>query len=151
MIRNPVLVSRRKLLAGLTIGGGAAAVAMAAEDFAMLRGATGAIWQPPSRRARPASLATAEMDVWMAEVGTWFLIGHTRMRLAGIQPRPRLGAAAPAWVRKRPFIALFDVPSGEILPGNLVYTIRSAAYPPFDIFLDEPAPEAPGRLRAVFN
>ena len=142
-------LSRRNLLAGFAAVGAFAVVAMAAKNSRIarsssLRSTSG------GARTRPASLATAEIEHWMAEVGSWFDIAHTRMRLAGVRALPVEGAR-PAEVRQRPFIAVFDLPQGEAMPGNLVYRIANQAYPAFDVYLAEPGDQSLHRMLAVFN
>ena len=142
-------LSRRNLLAGVAALGAFAVVAMAAKSSRTarslsLRSTSG------GARARPASLATAEIEHWMAEVGSQFDIAHTRMRLAGVRALPAEGTR-PAELRQRPFIAVFDLPQGEALPGNLVYRIANQAYPAFDIYLAEPSDQRLHRMLAVFN
>ncbi len=86
----------------------------------------------------------------MAEVGAEFEIAYTRMRLAGVRALPTAGARPPE-IRQRPFIAVFDLPQGEALPGNLVYRIANRAYPAFDVFLAEPDDGRLNRMLAIFN
>lgn len=142
-------LSRRNLIAGFAAVGAFAAVAMAAKSgriarSSSLRGTT------TGGRSRPASLATAEIEHWMAEVGSEFDIVHTRMRLSGVRALPADGER-PAELRQRPFIAVFDLPQGEALPGNLLYNIVNRHYPAFDIYLAEPGDQSLHRMLAIFN
>jgi hypothetical protein len=140
-------VSRRNLLAGLAAGGVIAALAVAVKNPAAIE-RSGSLVRDALSGGRAGSLATAERDVWRAAVGSDFSIGHTRMRLAGVRPLPR-GGARPANLRQNPFIAVFELPMGQSLPGNLVYTARTARSAAFEIFLSESSDA--GRLLAVFN
>lgn len=142
-------MSRRDLLAGFAAVGAFAVVAMAAKKSGMTRSPS-LRGSKAGTRSRPASLATAEIEHWIAEVGSHFDIGHTRMRLSGVRPLPAEGPR-PAEVRQRPFIAVFDLPLGEALPGNLLYRIAHQAYPAFDIYLAEPDDQSLHRMLAVFN
>lgn len=140
-------VSRRNLLAGAAAAGVVAALAVAIKNPAAVQ-SSGSMIRDALTGRRPASLATAERDIWQAAVGADFAIAHTRMRLAGVRPLPR-GGRRPANLRQNPFIAVFELPVGQALPGNLVYSVRTARFPAFDMFVSE-AGEA-GRLLAVFN
>ena len=142
--------SRRNLLAGLAAVGTFAVVAMAAKNSRIARSSSLRSISGGGSLTRPASLATAEIEHWMAEVGSWFDIGYTRMRLAGVRALPVEGTR-PAELRQRPFIAVFDLPQGEALPGNLVYRIANQRYPAFDIYLAEPDDQRLNRMLAVFN
>ena len=151
MSRIQAHMSRRNMLVGLAAAGVIGAIAMAAKTGGGETGSTDAAASGAGGSTRPASLATAEIEHWMAEVGASFDIAFTRMRLAGVTPLEIEGAPRPANLRQRPFVAVFDLPQGQTLPGNLVYRIVTRNYPAFDIFLDEPAPTALRRMRAVFN
>lgn len=140
-------ISRRNLLAGMAAGGVIAALAVAVKNPGTI-GGSGSLAGGPLGASRPGGLATAERSAWQAAVGSDFTIGHTRMRLAGIRPLPRHGAR-PANLRQSPFIAEFELPLGQSLPGNLLYSVRAARSAAFDIFMSE-AGQA-GRLLAVFN
>ncbi len=140
-------VSRRNLIAGVAAAGVIAALAVAVKNPAAI-GDSGSLIRDTFTGGRSASLATAEREAWQAAVGSDFAVGHTRMRLAGVRPLPR-GGARPANLRQNPFIAVFELPMGQALPGNLVYSVRTARVPAFDMFLSQ-SNEA-GRLLAVFN
>jgi hypothetical protein len=140
-------LSRRNLLAGLAAGGVVAALAVAIKYPAAVQGSGNLIRDTLAGR-RSHALATAEREAWQAAVGSDFTAGHARLRLAGVRPLPR-GGPRPASVRQYPFIAVFDLPRGQSLPGNLLYTVRTARVPAFDVFLSETG--SAGRLLAVFN
>ena len=142
-------LSRRDLLAGFAAVGAFAVVAMAAKNSHIVR-STSLRRTATNTRSRPASLATAEIEHWMAEVGSDFDIAHTRMRLSGVRALTAEGPR-PAELRQRPFVAVFDLPRGEALPGNLLYRIAHQAYPAFDIYLAEPDDRSLHRMLAVFN
>jgi hypothetical protein len=142
-------LSRRDLLAGFAAVGAFAAVAMAAKNSRITRSSS-LRGTATGTRSRPASLATAEIEHWMAEVGSDFDIAHTRMRLSGVRALAAEGTR-PAELRQRPFIAVFDLPQGEALPGNLLYHIANRNYPAFDIYLSEPGDQSLHRMLAIFN
>ncbi len=142
-------LSRRDLLAGVTAIGAFAVVAMAAKKSQLARSSS-LRSSASSARSRPDSLATAEIEHWMAEVGSLFDIAHTRMRLSGVRALTTEGPRPPE-LRQRPFIAVFDLPQGEALPGNLLYRIAHQRYPAFDIYLAEPDDQRLHRMLAIFN
>ena len=144
------LLSRRNMIVGAAATAVAATVALAASNRSIARRSGGFVRWVMNQRLRPASLATAEMEHWMAEVGADFEIGFTRMRLVGVQPLPLVGDR-PEGLRRRPFVAIFDLPQGESYPGNIVHRVHNARYPAFDIFFAEPTLERLNRMTAVFN
>jgi len=150
MIAMDQALSRRKMLAVIAAAGTLAAIAMAAKNTSAFQRSTSLARPGSFGRVRPASLATAEIEYWQAEVGSDFDIAHTRMRLAGVRALEVAGARPPE-IRQRPFIAVFELPQGEVLPGNLVYRIANRYYPEFDIFLAEPDGSSLDRMLAVFN
>jgi hypothetical protein len=101
-------------------------------------------------RVRSIALPTAEMEDWMAAVGAEFDIAYTRMRLAGVRALDGSGER-PAGLRSRAFVAIFTLPEGESLPGELVYRIANRSYGAFDIYLSQPADNRLNQMMAVFN
>ena len=150
MANEKSVLSRRALMAGA----GALVVTAAAATTAAQWGRV----DPISRkmrallrlRPRPVSLATAEVEDWMAASGTQFRVAGYRLRLAGVR-RLQTGGR-PAGLRQRPFVAVFDLLSRARLPGDLIYTIAHPNYGSFDIFLTHaPRPWFPRRMHAVFG
>ncbi len=141
-------LTRRNLLGGFAAAGVIAALAVAIKNPAGVQGAGSRIREAFDGRPRRPSLATAESAQWQEAVGSDFAIGHTRMRLAGVRPLPKTGPR-PSTVRQNPFIAVFELPLGQTLPGNLTYSVRTARSSAFNIFLSESSEAR--RLLAVFN
>ena len=101
-------------------------------------------------RSRPSSLATAEVEDWMAEAGSHFRVPGYRLRLTGVRRLP-LGSR-PLELRQKPFIAVFDLLSRHFLPGDLIYPISHPHYPPFEIYLtNAPTRWHPRRMQALFG
>ena len=144
------LWSRRALFGGVAAAGAFAGVVMAAKNTALVTRSTSLARAIFGGRVRSIALATAEMEDWMAAVGAEFDIGYTRIRLAGIRALAD-GGERPAGLRRRGFIAVFNLPQGEAMPGNLVYRIANPTYGAFDIFLAEPADNRLNQMIAVFN
>jgi hypothetical protein len=94
-------------------------------------------------------LATAEPDVWSAATGSVFQTPGFTMQLAGIDLLSVVGER-PDELRQQPFIAAFDILSGDFMPGNLVYTISHATIPTFDIYLTNHSTNT-RRMFALFN
>lgn len=94
-------------------------------------------------------LATAEADVWTAAAGSVFQTPGFTMQLVGIELLSVVGER-PDDLRHQPFIAAFDVLSGGAMPGDLVYTIRHATIPTFDIYLTNHSTNT-RRMFALFN
>lgn len=135
-------ISRRTLLAGL-------AVAMATN--ACSGSPSGSNGSPSSSAPLSVPLATAEMEAWVAAAGSQFNTAGYTLQLAGVEPL-RLVGTRPAQLRQQPFIAIFDVPVGGNMPGNLIYRIFHRSIPTFDIFLTEASsPAYPTRMYALFN
>ena len=135
------------------IGGAAAASFLALTAVAATR--TGGVDRISRKmrlmqgRARPSSLATAEVEDWMAEAGSQFSVAGYRLRLTGVRRLP-LGPR-PVELRQKPFIAVFDLLSRHFLPGDLIYPISHPHYPPFEIYLtNAPTRWHPRRMQALF-
>ena len=143
-------VSRRGLLAGAGVCGVATVAALAAGGTSLLSGGatqSGSTSSPTP----PASLATAEMADWLAEVGSTFRAAGYRLKLAGVTALPLVGNR-PAGLRLRPFIAVLDAQGTSVLPGELIYAITHPDYPGFDIYLtNAPTATNPRRMHALFN
>ena len=129
---------------------GALAAAMAAKNSAFVTRSASLARAIFGGRVRSVALATAEMEDWMAAVGAEFDIAYTRMCLAGVEALAEPGVR-PAGLRRRGFVAVFTLPQGETLPGNLTYRIAHRSYGAFDIFLAEPSDDRLDRMTAVFN
>jgi hypothetical protein len=142
-------LSRRTLIAGTTVIATLAAAAFAAKSGLVSR-STSLARAIAGGRLRSISLPTAEMEDWMAAVGAEFDIAYTRMRLAGVRALDGSGDR-PAGLRRRGFVAVFELPQGESLPGELVYRIAHRSYGAFDIYLSQPADTRLNQMIAVFN
>jgi hypothetical protein len=143
-------LSRRRLLVGAGACGAVALGALAATKTSLVSADSKESGSTTST-APPASLATAEMEAWIAEVGSTFRAAGQRLRLSGVQPLPLVGDR-PAALRDRPFIAVLDGQSGSALAGDLIYAITHPNYPGFDIYLTSaPTAAYPRRMHALFN
>jgi hypothetical protein len=150
-LRNRARLSRRNLLGGLAVAGGLAAVAMAASKTAIVSRSTSLARAVLGGRARRVALASAEMEDWQAAVGMNFGIAdYLTMRLIGVRPLNSDGDR-PAGLRRTAFVAVFELPAYEQLPGDLVYTISNPTYGAIDLFLSECAERNPHRLKAIIN
>ena len=150
MASEKAALSRRAVMAGA----GALVVTAAAATTAAQWGRVDPISRKMREllrlRPRPVSLATAEVEDWMAASGAQFTVAGYRLRLAGVR---RLQAGErPEGLRQQPFVAVFDLLSRARLPGDLIYTIAHPDYGSFDIFLtNAPLPWFPRRMHAVFG
>lgn len=142
-------VSRRTVVGGLAAAGTIAAFAVAANEGAVPIGASASGGGPFGGQGT-SPLATAEVDAWQAVVGSDFGIARTTMRLVGVEPLASPGAR-PRGLRRKAFVAVFELPVLARLPGDLIYTISSAGRGTFDLFLVEGAGRFTNRLKAVLN
>ena len=142
-------LSRRRLIAGAAAGCAVAMAAIAAKQIGV--GPRPGPLPRPRTPARNASLATAEMEEWEGLVGSLFSVGGYRARLVGLQPFPVFGARPPH-LRRRAFAALFEPTTTVSLPGDLIYPVAHASYPPLELFLARSTSTAhPLRMQALFN
>jgi hypothetical protein len=148
MERVAARLSRRNILIG---AGGSAVFAIVAAP--LFRPAVGArtrrllAGNPLTRRF--LSLASAEQAEWAAQVGSVFTApGGYTLRLAGVRPLESAGQR-PAGLRRRAFLAVFDVAGGLAMTGDTIHTLTHPQYGATEIFLT--LTDAPGRVVAVFN
>ena len=143
-------VSRRAMLAGAAATGIVALGAMAATGGGVDR-ITKSMRALLKGRRRPASLATAEVEDWIAEAGTQFVAAGYRLRLAGVKTLRDAGRR-PQGLRRKSFIAVFDVVDRRTLRGDRLYAIRHPRYPAFQIYLtNAPTRARPRRVHALFS
>lgn len=154
MSKARVAFSRRKLLA---MAGGGGAVAAFAASRPVLEIATGSlrrlVARAPGLRSVLISLADADYAQWAQTVGSVFTIaGGTSMVLTGVLPLQSSGVRPLSLGRAQAFLAVFDVPGGRTLAGDLIYTVSHPQYGAFQIFLSAVTdPRTPGRMLAVYN
>ena len=101
-------------------------------------------------RAAPGALALAqaEGEQWAAQVGSTFSVAGQTLRLAGIRPLESSGER-PAGLRRRAFLAVFDIAGGGSLPADLIYELTHRRHGALSLFLS--ATDNPSRMHAVFN
>jgi len=146
-------VSRRNMLIA---GGGAVAAigAFAASPLANpLTAKARELVASQSWARRFLSLAGGGYEEWQALVGSTFSLGGgSTMRLSGVQPLASTGDRPLAVTRRAAFQAVFDLPRGQSLAGDLIYTATHSQYGPFQVFLSASAGAGmPARMTAVFN
>lgn len=141
--------SRRTVVAGVAAAGTLAAVGIATSEGVVPLGADGPGAALFGSRAT-APLMAGEIDLWQTAIGDSFGIASTSMRLIGVEPLASPGAR-PAGLRRRGFIAVFELSAFAQLPGNLIYTISSAGHGTFDLYLVEGTGRFANRLKAVLN
>lgn len=147
--RRPLGLTRRRLIGGFAALGGLAAVAMAAKNSAIVTRSTSLARSVLGGRTRSVSLATGDMQDWQRAVGMNFgIAGYLTMKLIGVRS---FGPAdiRPAGVRRQAFVAVFELPAFEQLPGNLIYTVSNPTYGALDLFLTECEERNPHRLKAI--
>ena len=98
------------------------------------------------------SLASANYDEWMAQVGSTFTLGgRTSIQLVGVRALPTSGAR-PSGVRTQSFVALFDPVARQSVAPDLIYTATHPIYGPMPLYLAATSDaRTPGRMAAVFN
>ena len=102
---------------------------------------------PLTRRFLP--LAWAEQAEWEAQVGTVFTAaGGQSLRLAGVEPLQSSGER-PAGLRRRAFLAVFDVAGGLAPAGHALHTLTHPRHGALELFLSPSGTQA--RIFAVFN
>jgi hypothetical protein len=138
-------VSRRDVVAGLCASGllGACSAGTAPEQEDMV--------QPQAAAANGQALATGEKDGWARLVGTEFTTSGFRLKLTGVSSLPSAGARPPDVTRDAAFLAVFEVLSGGVMPGDLIYRMSTRSQV-LDVFLGSAASrEFPNNMHAVFN
>jgi hypothetical protein len=118
------LLSRRKAVAALTVGGLATgAIAASQLSFTSTKFATKALsfWDRPT-----VDLATAGSSDWTAKVGSTFTLaserGNLDVKLAKVTTFPSVGTK-PAGVRNPAFALAFDSLGGALPEGDRIYTL----------------------------
>jgi hypothetical protein len=102
---------------------------------------------PLTRQFLP--LASAEQGEWEAQVGTVFTAaGGRSLRLAGVRPLESSGVR-PAGLRRRAFLAVFDVAGGLAMAGHTIHSLTHPQYGAMELFLSPS--DTPARMYAVFN
>lgn len=150
-MERKALLSRRNLLGGFALAGALGAIAMAAKNSALVTRSTSLARSVLGGRPRSVSLATAEMVDWQGAVGMNFgIAGYLTMKLIGVRS---FGPAdeRPTGVRRQAFVAVFELPAFEQLPGDLIYTVSNPTYGAIDLYLTECAERNPRRLKAVIG
>lgn len=95
------------------------------------------------------SLGSAEQAEWATQVGSVFTAsGGYSLRLAGVEPLQSSGER-PAGLRRRAFLAVFDVAGGLAMAGDTIYTLTHPQYGDMQLLLSLSG--TPGRIFAVFN
>lgn len=141
----PHKLSRRHVVAGAA---GLGVVALTAN--AVTRAPTG-----PAQTSTTASfvarrpLMEASRADWETQVGTIFrVVGGYRLRLAGTQPFFN-AQDRPAGVRRRGFLAVFEVLDGQTMAGDLIYGMWQRNYGGLQVFLSNSG--NPHIMHANFN
>ena len=120
------LLSRRKAVAALAIGG-VATGAFAASKFGFTAGKFSAPkvlswWERPS-----VDLATAGRNDWLGQVGSTFSLqgesGNVTMKLAKVTAFPSAGAR-PRGLRDQAFSLAFQPVSGALPDGDRIYSVN---------------------------
>lgn len=98
------------------------------------------------------SLATANYDEWLSQVGSTFTLGgRNSIQLVGVRALPTSGPK-PRGVRTQGFVALFDPVARQSIAPNLIYTATHPVYGPMPLYLAATSDaRTPGRMAAVFN
>src|SRR4051812_31257330 len=137
MNKTGSFLSRRKLLAGLSLVGAGAVALMAAPFRAVIAVATRQlVSSQPTLRRLLLSLADAGYNEWLDQVGSVFVVGGgTSMKLVAVTAFNNVGTRPASLGRDRAFIAKFDVQNGGTMAGDLIYTAMNPRYGAFPIFL----------------
>lgn len=112
--------------------------------------------EPPMNPAQAAAqqgqaLATGEMDRWARMVGKPFDTTGFTLKVGGVRPLPSVGDRPADVTRQAAFLVVFEVLSGGVMPGDLIYTMTSSTHV-LDVFIARAATtEFPNRMHAVFN
>jgi hypothetical protein len=99
------------------------------------------------------SLADADYDEWLGQVGAIFTVGGgVSMKLVSVTPLASQGSRPSGVGRARAFMTKFDVQGRGTMAGELIYTASTPNYGAFKIFLSNSTdPNLPQRMTAVFN
>lgn len=142
-------LSRRKLLiaGGLTVAAGVL-IAKPLKTIAPRRSSS-----LVRQRLQLPSLATADYETWLAQVGSIFVIGPgVRIALKGIEPLQSGGDRPPGVARENAFLLAFDPVGGATMAGDLIYMAVHPQLGAVNIFLQaSPDRATPARMLAVFN
>ena len=143
------IFTRRRILAGLGLGG-AAAAAMAAPRLSLnLAGkrAGGSWWN-----AKPVALGSAGLDQWRAQIGSNFKVEGegAKLKLVKVQELTSAGRRPAGLGRDRGFVAVFEA-QGVAPAGDRTYTLAHASTGKLDIFMNAANAGSATRLEAVFN
>ena len=150
MAESKSLVSRRNVMLGLvgtaavagTVGTVTTTDSSSADAFARLL-------EPVGLGKRGVSLASATVDDWRAQVGSYFTAhtGHV-LKLADVQLFPE--SDRPKGMREDAFVARFDVAKGGEMPGSVIYRMSHPEGGTFDMFATS-NPLKQLRMLAVFG
>ena len=143
--KAPHKLSRRHVVAGAA---GLGVVALAAN--AVTRAPTG-----PAQTSTTASfverrpLIQATRADWETQIGTIFrVVGGYRMRLTGTRAFYN-AENRPAGVRRRGFMAVFEVLDGKTMTGDLIYGMWQREYGGMQLFLSNSGDSR--IMHALFN
>jgi hypothetical protein len=147
------ILSRRKLLAGLTVSavglGAVAAQALNRTWFSRDARGSRSWW---SRQY--ASLDNGGMNEWSRHVGSEFQVrtgsGAEAMKLVSVQPLTSKGARPAGVSRDRAFAAVFEGGSGQA-PGDRIYDVNHKEGAMKIYFSLADPTSSTIRLQAVFN
>ena len=141
----PHKLSRRHVVAGAA---GLGVVALAAN--AVTRAPTG-----PAQTSTTASfvarrpLVQAARADWESQIGSIFrVVGGYRLRLTGTRAFQHADSR-PAGVRRRGFLAVFEVLDGKSMAGDLIYGMWQREYGGMQLFLSNSG--SPRIMHALFN
>jgi hypothetical protein len=149
------IVSRRKLLAGLAVGG-VAAGAIAAPKLTLS-------WVQEGRSVASSwwdrtffSLSRGGFSQWSRAVGTSFTLsgagGAAELALVAVKPFAASGRRPAGLGRDRAFLAVFETKRGSLPAGDLTSAFQHPQYGTLDIFMTSGQPSGTSsRLEAVFN
>jgi hypothetical protein len=153
--QKPATLSRRKLLAGLAVGG-VAAGAIASPTLNLS-------WVQNGRKVASGwwdrmffSLARGGFNEWSGAVGTLFTLsgdaGSAALELVAVKPFDNKGRRPASLGRDRAFAAIFEAKDGLAPAGDATYAFKHAEHGSLDIFMTaRAAAGAAARLEAVFN
>jgi hypothetical protein len=155
MTRQPhAILSRRKLLAGLTVSavglGAVAASALNRTWFSRDGRGDKSWWNRQS-----VSLDHAGLDEWTRHIGSEFTVrgenGATALKLVEVRPMASAGARPRDVARDRAFAAIFDGGAGTVPAGDRIYDVGHSQGD-MKVYFAAADPAAKSvRLQAVFN
>lgn len=141
----PHKLSRRHVVAGAA---GLGVVALAANAVTRAPSGPAQTSTTASFVARRPLLEAARAD-WESQIGSIFrVIGGYRLRLTGTRPFPSADSR-PAGVRRRGFMAVFEVLDGQTMAGDLIYGMWQREYGGMQLFLSNSG--SPRIMHALFN